>query len=84
MTHEGHRKKPWGVLGDSEQSDVTEVKDESEVGTGSAPVTSLLLHALSSSLFFTKSKVSHVDTADVLPHVFPPTNRFTFSSFKSE
>lgn len=60
MTHEGHRKKTWGVLGDSEQSDVTEVKDKSEVGRSSAPVTSLLLDALSSSLFFTKKDRPHM------------------------
>lgn len=39
---------------------MTEIKDESEVGRGSAPVTSLLLDALSSSLFFTKRDRPHM------------------------
>lgn len=60
MTHEGHRHKTRGVLGDSEQSDVTEIKDESEVGRGTAPVTSLLLDTLSSSFFFTKRDRPHM------------------------
>ena len=39
---------------------MTEIKDESEVGKGSAPVTSLLLDALSSSFFFTKRDRPHM------------------------